>query len=57
MEKKLLKFIKRENPELLVLDVMMPKKDGFTLAKEIRSIDDTIPIIFLTAKSQTQDVV
>lgn len=44
-------------PELLVLDVMMPKKDGFTLAKEIRSIDDTIPIIFLTAKSQTQDVV
>lgn len=45
------------NPELLVLDVMMPKKDGFTLAKEIREIDDTIPIIFLTAKSQTQDVV
>jgi len=38
-------------------DVMMPKKDGFTLAKEIREIDDAIPIIFLTAKSQTQDVV
>jgi len=46
-----------ETPELLVLDVMMPKKDGFTLAKEIRDIDDAIPIIFLTAKSQTQDVV
>ncbi|GAA4279792.1 response regulator transcription factor [Gaetbulibacter aestuarii] len=46
-----------ETPELLVLDVMMPKKDGFTLAKEIRTIDDHIPIIFLTAKSQTQDVV
>ncbi|WP_108802067.1 response regulator transcription factor [Aquimarina sp. Aq107] len=45
------------NPKLLVLDVMMPKKDGFTLAKEIRLEDDTIPIIFLTAKSQTQDVV
>lgn len=45
------------NPELLVLDVMMPKKDGFTLAKEVRKIDDAIPIIFLTAKSQTQDVV
>ena len=44
-------------PELLVLDVMMPKKDGFTLAKEIRAIDNHIPIIFLTAKSQTQDVV
>jgi DNA-binding response OmpR family regulator len=36
---------------------MMPKKDGFTLAKEIRAIDDRIPIIFLTAKSQTKDVV
>ncbi|GAA4799626.1 response regulator transcription factor [Litoribaculum gwangyangense] len=52
-----LKNYQLENPELLVLDVMMPKKDGFTLAKEIRNIDDTIPIIFLTAKSQTQDVV
>lgn len=47
----------KEDIELLVLDVMMPKKDGFTLAKEIRMEDDTIPIIFLTAKSQTQDVV
>ncbi|MBC3847440.1 response regulator transcription factor [Winogradskyella echinorum] len=46
-----------QSPEILVLDVMMPKKDGFTLAKEIRAIDDTIPIIFLTAKSQTADVV
>ena len=46
-----------KRPELLVLDVMMPKKDGFTLAKDVRAIDETIPIIFLTAKSQTQDVV
>ena len=44
-------------PDILVLDVMMPKKDGFTLAKEIRTLDDAIPIIFLTAKSQTKDVV
>ena len=36
---------------------MMPKKDGFTLVKEIRQEDDSIPIIFLTAKSQTNDVV
>ncbi|WP_299125010.1 response regulator transcription factor [uncultured Winogradskyella sp.] len=48
---------KSESPEILVLDVMMPKKDGFTLAKEIRTIDDAVPIIFLTAKSQTADVV
>jgi len=52
-----LETYQNQNPELLVLDVMMPKKDGFTLAKDIRAIDDTIPIIFLTAKSQTQDVV
>jgi len=48
---------KNTQPQLLVLDVMMPKKDGFTLAKEIRKEDPKIPIIFLTAKSQTQDVV
>ena len=48
---------KSENPLLLVLDVMMPKKDGFTLAKEIRQENPNIPIIFLTAKSQTEDVV
>ena len=46
----------KEQPEILVLDVMMPKKDGFTLAKEIRQENSTIPIIFLTAKSQTKDV-
>ena len=48
---------KAKQPELLVLDVMMPKKDGFTLAQEIRAIDKDTPIIFLTAKSQTEDVV
>ena len=47
---------RKENPDVLVLDVMMPKKDGFTLAKEIRLDDKKIPIIFLTAKSQTSDV-
>ena len=54
---KALEFYKSKKPQLLVLDVMMPKKDGFTLAKEIRQQDDDIPIIFLTAKSQTSDVV
>ncbi len=51
------KVYKAENPLLLVLDVMMPKKDGFTLAKEIREENPDIPIIFLTAKSQIEDVV
>jgi two-component system response regulator TrcR len=46
-----------KKPDILVLDVMMPKKDGFTVAKEVREQDDEIPIIFLTAKSQTADVV
>lgn len=40
---------------LCLLDVMMPIKDGFTLAKEIRKINDSIPIIFLTAKSMKDD--
>lgn len=52
-----LKEYEANTPAILVLDVMMPKKDGFTLAKEIRAQDDTIPIIFLTAKSQPADVV
>ncbi len=49
-------FYQKYSPEVLVLDVMMPKKDGFTLAKEIREENNAIPIIFLTAKSQTKDV-
>lgn len=48
---------KNNEIDALVLDVMMPKKDGFTLAKEIREIDLQVPILFLTAKSQTKDVV
>jgi DNA-binding response OmpR family regulator len=43
--------------DVLVLDVMLPKMDGFTLAKEIRKNDKDTPIIFLTARSQVADVV
>ena len=43
--------------DLCILDVMMPRKDGFTLAKEIRAMGDECPIIFLTAKSMQQDVI
>jgi two-component system, OmpR family, response regulator len=46
----------KENFNLLILDIMMPLKDGFTLAKEIRKKDKNIPIIFLTAKSMQEDV-
>jgi DNA-binding response OmpR family regulator len=55
MAKKLLKFTKK-NPDILVLDVMMPKIDGFTLAKEIRLHNKKNPNIFLIAKSQPLDV-
>lgn len=42
--------------DLCVLDVMMPKKDGFTLAQEIKNLSADVPIIFLTAKSLKDDV-
>ncbi|WP_333865284.1 response regulator transcription factor [Sphingobacterium sp.] len=44
-------------PDILVVDVMMPVMDGFTLATKIRESDTQVPIIFLTAKVQTEDVV
>lgn len=47
---------KKDNYDLCILDVMMPYKDGFTLAKEIREKDENIPIIFLTAKTMKEDV-
>lgn len=43
--------------DICILDIMMPVKDGYTLAKEIRQINDEIPIIFLTAKSMKEDVI
>ena len=43
--------------DICVLDVMMPKKDGFTLAQEIRQTNAEMPIIFLTAKTQKEDIV
>jgi len=47
---------KKNDFDLCILDVMMPFKDGFTLAKEIREKNNTIPIIFLTAKTLKEDV-
>lgn len=43
-------------PHICILDVMLPVKDGFTIAQEIRTQNPTVPIIFVTAKNQTDDV-
>jgi DNA-binding response OmpR family regulator len=53
---KVLALFKKQHPDICVLDVMLPNKSGFEIASEIRRISDDIPIIFLTAKSQTEDV-
>lgn len=42
---------------MCVFDVMMPKKDGFTLAKDVRKLNSNVPILFLTAKSNDEDKV
>ncbi len=49
-------FVKNQY-DICILDIMMPVKDGYTLAKEIRQIDEDVPIIFLTAKSMKEDVI
>src|SRR5678815_3185701 len=54
---KAINLFKRSQPDICVLDVMLPNKDGFEIADEIRKINENIPIIFLTAKTQTEDVV
>ena len=48
---------KKSQPDICVLDIMLPNKDGFAIADEIRALNEEIPIIFLTAKTQTEDVV
>lgn len=48
-------ILKNSKFDLCIFDVMLPKKDGFTLTKEIRKENDTIPIILLTAKSMQED--
>ena len=51
------KKFNEEKFHLCIFDVMMPKKDGFSLAKDIRKINNEVPILFLTAKSMTEDKV
>lgn len=46
----------RTRPDICILDVMLPEKDGYTVAREIRRLNRHVPIIFLTAKTQTEDL-
>jgi DNA-binding response OmpR family regulator len=50
-------FLEKGGYDMCIFDVMMPKKDGFSLAKEIRMKDKDVPIIFLTAKSMKEDAI
>lgn len=47
----------KESFDFCIFDVMMPEKDGFTLAKDVRKIDKKVPILFLTAKSMQEDII
>lgn len=47
---------KSEGADIVVADVMMPRMDGFSMAKEIRKLSQTVPLLFLTAKSTIDDV-
>jgi DNA-binding response OmpR family regulator len=50
-----LKAFTKQSFDLLILDVMMPKKDGFTLGKDVRKVNQQVPIIFATAKGMIED--
>lgn len=50
-----LKVFKEDNFDLCLLDIMLPHKDGFTLAADIRNLDSLVPIVFLTSKTMTED--
>jgi DNA-binding response OmpR family regulator len=47
---------RNEKPDICIVDVMMPRKDGYSLVEDIRKVDLWVPVIFLTAKNQTSDV-
>jgi DNA-binding response OmpR family regulator len=54
---KVLPVFTRQRPDVCVLDIMLPNKDGFEIAEEIRDLDKDVPILFVTAKCRTEDVV
>ncbi|SEV89692.1 DNA-binding response regulator, OmpR family, contains REC and winged-helix (wHTH) domain [Chitinophaga sp. YR573] len=54
---KVMELYKQIKPAVCILDVMLPNKDGFEIAEEIRALNPEVPILFLTAKTQTADLV
>jgi DNA-binding response OmpR family regulator len=54
--KAVLAVFEKVQPDICVLDIMLPVKDGYSIAKELRSINPGVPIIFVTAKIQTEDL-
>jgi DNA-binding response OmpR family regulator len=54
---KVMTHFNQYRPQVCILDIMLPNKDGFSIAEDIRKADPLVPIIFLTAKTQTEDLV
>jgi DNA-binding response OmpR family regulator len=54
---KVLRAFEEEQPDICILDIMMPNRNGFEVAEDIRAINSDVPVIFVTAKTQTEDVV
>jgi len=52
-----LNAFKEMNPHLCVLDIMLPNKDGYSISQSIRLLNPSLPIIFVTAKTQTEDLI
>lgn len=50
-----LKLFKQDKPDFIILDIMMPEMDGYSVCREIRKLDDDIPILFLSAKDEEID--
>lgn len=53
---KALDLFRKILPDICVLDIMLPSKDGYSIAKNIRQVNPNVPIIFVTAKTQTEDL-
>lgn len=50
-----LQVFRRERPQLVLLDIMMPKRDGYSVCRELRRLDAGVPVIFISAKSEEID--